>query len=203
MKEAGLGKQRLSSCLSAERRSRLIELMLEDVVGAVRSCEVVREVWIVTRDSRFASAGVRVIGDAEVDINASLARAAIIAAQEGAHTILVIPGDVPLASGRDIQQLVLAARSHDVVIVPDREGMGTNALALSPPTLLRPHFGEDSRRRHVDAGLALGAAPLILDLPGLAYDVDLPEHLETLLLARPQRYGFLRDPVGEGLQAAS
>ena len=46
-----------------------------------------------------------------------------------------------------------AARSS---IVPDRHGTGTNALLLTPPDVIEPAFGPDSRARHEQAAAAAG-----------------------------------------------
>jgi 2-phospho-L-lactate guanylyltransferase len=189
MKGSMLGKQRLASCLSAEQRSRLIEMMLQDVVNVLQSVDEIDEIWLVTADARLAPRGVRTIDDPDDDLNSGLANAASAAAERGARTVVVIPGDVPYITASDVRELLAAARSSAVVVVPDREGTGTNALALTPATILRPCFGVGSCRRHVETGQGLGMAPVVLSLPSLADDVDLPAHLAHLAHERPERYG--------------
>jgi len=71
--------------------------------------------------------------------------------------------------------------------VSDRHGRGTNALLLSPPGLVMPAFGEDSRAAHRAAATAARARWLELDGP-LALDVDTPADL-LLAAAAMQRGG--------------
>jgi 2-phospho-L-lactate guanylyltransferase len=67
-----------------------------------------------------------------------------------------------------------------VVIVPDRHGTGTNALLLTPPTVIEPSFGPDSCDRHARVGRSVGAEVEVVDVPSLAVDVDTPDDLEVL-----------------------
>ena len=66
-----------------------------------------------------------------------------------------------------------------VAIAPDKTGRGTNALALRPPDALRFSFGIDSFAKH---RAAAGALPfVVVDRPGLAFDLDTPEDLARWL----------------------
>jgi len=55
--------------------------------------------------------------------------------------------------------------------VPDRHGSGTNALLVSPPTLVAPAFGTDSLRTHRAAATQAGATVVELGGP-LSLDLD-------------------------------
>ena len=67
-----------------------------------------------------------------------------------------------------------------VAIVPDRHGEGTNALVLTPPTAIRPAFGEGSRARHVAAAREAGIPFAVEELASLALDLDTPADLVAL-----------------------
>ena len=55
---------------------------------------------------------------------------------------------------------------------------GTNGVVMRPPGVLDTHFGEGgSAAVHERAALAAGLAVVVVDLPGLAFDVDTPEDL--------------------------
>ena len=55
---------------------------------------------------------------------------------------------------------------------------GTNAVAMRPPGVLPTLFGEsESCRLHEEAARRAGLRAVVLDLPGLAFDVDTPEDL--------------------------
>jgi 2-phospho-L-lactate guanylyltransferase len=68
-----------------------------------------------------------------------------------------------------------------VLVVPDRHGDGTNALLLKPPNVIRPAFGEGSRRRHTTTAATAGAMPEVVALASMGLDIDTPEDLETLV----------------------
>ena len=60
--------------------------------------------------------------------------------------------------------------------VPDRHGLGTNALLITPPGAINPAFGEASRAAHAAQADAAGVRWLELDGP-LALDLDTPADL--------------------------
>jgi 2-phospho-L-lactate guanylyltransferase len=63
-----------------------------------------------------------------------------------------------------------------VALIPDRHGMGTNALLVAPPNAIPFCFGEGSRAAHAAAAAAAGATYLELDGP-LTFDLDTPDDL--------------------------
>ena len=64
------------------------------------------------------------------------------------------------------------ARAHDG---------GTNAVAMRPAGAVMTHFGEQqSAAVHAQTTAAAGLAARIIDLPGLAFDVDTPDDLDEL-----------------------
>jgi 2-phospho-L-lactate guanylyltransferase len=101
--------------------------------------------------------------------------------EDGVERALLVPGDCPLLAPADINALLVHdAPAPSALIVPDRHGTGTNALLLTPPDVLAPSFGPDSRRRHLaDAG-ANGVPAEVVELESLALDIDTPDDLEAL-----------------------
>ena len=72
------------------------------------------------------------------------------AARSGAEAALVLTADLPLASAGEIEAALAAAGPPgSVLLVPSRDGTGTNAMLLRPPTAMRPALGPDSRARHL------------------------------------------------------
>ena len=60
------------------------------------------------------------------------------------------PVDLPLFTAADLSSVFAAvAAGNQVVLVPSRDGSGTNALYRSPPTLFPSRFGPGSRELHV------------------------------------------------------
>jgi 2-phospho-L-lactate guanylyltransferase len=68
-----------------------------------------------------------------------------------------------------------------IVIAPDAQDEGTNALLLSPPDRMPTCFGRrGSFRAHLDRARALGLEPAVLRAPSLAFDIDSADDLARL-----------------------
>jgi 2-phospho-L-lactate/phosphoenolpyruvate guanylyltransferase len=189
-------KSRLSRLLHDHERERLsLELLdgvLDAALGSARVArvivmlpassplperddprlELVRETAVdgVNGDSMHANSG----------LNRALIQAQAAAETAGVSQMLILPSDLPLLGVADVDALVSAAETASVVIAPDREAEGTNALLLNPPSALVPSFGESSFERHLQmaesAGLPLG----VVKRWGLALDLDTPADILRL-----------------------
>ena len=186
-------KQRLAPVLDAADRRRLVRAMCDDVLATLGTVRGLAGIAVVTRERDLVPAGMRRIEDRGDGLNAALARAAAVLESEGATTILTIAADVPLSSRDEIERVLAAGRNAPIVIVPDRQGRGTNALLLSPPSRMAPAFGAASLVRHTVMARALGCEPVVLRLPGLGFDVDDAAALDDLRRATAGRpaYRFL------------
>jgi 2-phospho-L-lactate guanylyltransferase len=179
VKSFSKAKQRLSDSLEPEERAGLAERMLTSVLNALS--QAVPHTIVVTADARAkdlaAQVGATVIHDPHETGQSDAVSLGIEHAPQ-ADRVLCIPGDCPAITPQEITDLL--AIDADVVIVPDRHGTGTNALLLTPPTIIAPSFGEGSFARH--AALARGAWATIevAHLRGLLHDVDTPEDLQAL-----------------------
>ena len=89
--------------------------------------------------------------------------------------LLVIHADLPLLALEDIAALLTEAESG-CAIAPDREGGGTNAIALRDPTGFEFAFGPRSFARHLAAG---GVGARVVRRTGLAMDIDTPDDLDA------------------------
>lgn len=184
------GKSRLAAALSLAEREALGRALLTRTLGTLRACEHVAVTLVVSHDLQALAlarrCGVRTIGEGrKAPLNRSLDAAARTARRFGAHAVLVLPADLPLLSGEDLEALAAQADEPPVAaIAPDRRGAGTNALLLSPPGLIEYAFGTDSYAVHRARARAAGARVEVIDLPGLRLDLDLPEDLELLRAAR-------------------
>ncbi len=73
---------------------------------------------------------------------------------------LVLTADLPLVRSEDLEAIVAALRpGRGAVLVPSRDGTGTNALALAPPFGIATRLGANSRALHeyalANAGIEL------------------------------------------------
>jgi len=181
-------KSRMAGTLNADQRSTLALAMLADVLGVCRQARGLAAGTLAVVDTPAARAvalrnGALSIADPGAgDMNAAVSAGVAAARQQGASTVLVVPGDVPLISTADLQALLDAAGAapRAVVIGSSRDGQGTNALLLRPPDVIPPAFGPPSVGRHVQMARAAGAQTVVRPGLGLALDVDTPDDLAAL-----------------------
>jgi len=64
-----------------------------------------------------------------------------------------------------------------VILVPSRDGTGTNAILRRPPDIFPSQFGPGSFARHLAAARAAGISWRILENPRIALDLDDPDDL--------------------------
>lgn len=190
-------KQRLAPVLDAAGRRRLARTMCDHVLATLATVRGLAGIAVVTSERDLVPAGMRRIEDRDDGLNAALALAATVLQSEGATTILAIAADVPLITRDEIERVLLAGRQSPIVIVPDRQERGTNALLLSPPTRMAPAFGAASLARHTVMARALGIEPAVLRLAGLGFDIDDATALNDLRQATAGRpaYRFLTPTV--------
>jgi 2-phospho-L-lactate/phosphoenolpyruvate guanylyltransferase len=180
-------KQRLAGVLSPEERLALAREMMDDVLTAARGVRRAARIFVVTNYEpamRIAeSAGWDVLAeDEQVSESASVDAASRLCAAQGVTALLRLPLDLPLVQAADIDELLsLDFVAPAVVMVPSRDGTGTNALLRTPPTLFPSQFGEGSFAKHHALAQAAGAQILIQRNPRLEMDVDDADDLAALL----------------------
>ena len=181
-------KQRLSLILSSEERFALAQAMCEDVLQELARWQHRPPVALVTSDpfarDLGAQFGFEIISD---DVNAgetnAIAMATELCRDRGALNTLVVPADIPLIESAELQKIADAAPPRGAVLVPDAAGRGTNAAWRSPSDLFPLRFGNDSFLPHLAAAKATQLPCVVLELPGIARDVDRPEDLRELAAA--------------------
>jgi 2-phospho-L-lactate/phosphoenolpyruvate guanylyltransferase len=186
-------KQRLSSILSPEERFALARAMCEDVLQALARWQSRPSVAVVTSDSFARDLAARfnfeVVTDDNSGETSAIEMATAFCKQRGADSTLVVPADIPLIDSAELQQIVDCApySQGGAVLVPDAAGRGTNAAWRSPGDLFPLRFGNDSFLPHLAAAKATGLPCVVLELPGIARDVDRPEDLRELAAANGDR----------------
>jgi len=174
-------KTRLGEDLDPEERVELVTNLLRRTLEATRDARRVAGTVVVTMDPDAAGIAheLRAIGLVEraPGLNAAIEAARSVAVARGATAVLVLPADLPAVSAAAIDALIGAAaeaaegNGRLVAVVPDRHGLGTNALLISPPGAIDPAFGEASRAAHAARADSAGVRRLELDGP-LALDLD-------------------------------
>jgi 2-phospho-L-lactate guanylyltransferase len=191
VKNLAAAKQRLSSVLSPEERFALARAMCEDVLQALANWQTRPAVTVVTGDSFARDLAARFNFDVVPDDNSgetsAIEMATAVCKGRGAESTLVVPADIPLLDGSELQKIVDNSPPRGAVLVPDAAGRGTNAAWRSPCDLFPLRFGNDSFLPHVAAAKATGLPCIVLELPGIARDVDRPEDLRELAAAAGER----------------
>ncbi|HEX3833828.1 MAG TPA: 2-phospho-L-lactate guanylyltransferase [Solirubrobacteraceae bacterium] len=178
-------KQRLRAELDPRPRRALVEAMFSDVLIALRRAKLVDQVLVVSADNvaqRIAGGyDAMVVEDEDLGHNQAAARGAARALELGVDRVLMVPGDCPLLSPTELDELLgRPVPSPSVLVVPDRHGSGTNALVLTPPDALQPAFGPGSHDRHHEHANSAGIHVETVEVPSLALDIDTPEDLAAV-----------------------
>src|SRR5437899_1469418 len=187
VKDLHNAKKRLTGVLTPEERFALAEVMLADTIRAVRGVRRAEKIFVVTNYEpaiRLAEENRWEILREEQQISESdsVDAASRICELRGVTGLLRIPLDVPLVQASDIDDLLaVECEEPALVIVPSRDGMGTNAIMRMPPALFPSHFGMGSFAKHVDEAERIGARMIFRRSPRLEMDVDDEADLRTLL----------------------
>ena len=178
-------KQRMSGGVPEEKRLALVEAMLGDVLEAVRAARMVTFMIVVTGEpvatDLAVACGAEVIHDPEDAGHSGAAMLGVARAMElGVDRVVLLPGDCPTLEPRELDGLLTGLPDPFVAVVPDRHGLGTNALAMRPPDAIEPAFGEGSCERHLGLARAAGLPHATEEIPGLALDMDTPADIIAL-----------------------
>jgi 2-phospho-L-lactate guanylyltransferase len=194
IKSFAQAKQRLREDLAAHDRRALVEAMFADALVALGRVPSLERIVVVSGDrvaQRIAGGyGASVVEDDERGHNTAATKGIRAVLEDGIERALLVPGDCPLLSPADLDALLThPTGERSALIVPDRHGTGTNALLLTPPDVLAPSFGPDSRRRHLADASAAGVPAEVVELESLALDVDTLDDLEALRRALVTTHG--------------
>jgi 2-phospho-L-lactate/phosphoenolpyruvate guanylyltransferase len=186
VKNLSAAKQRLAAVLDQPARTELAQAMLHDVVAALAAWTRRPACALVTSDP-FALELARqydfeIIPDpANPGETGAIEMATRLCEARGIDSTLVIPADIPLIQASELDQILAQAPEEGSVLVPAADGRGTNAAFRRPANLFPLRFGNDSFKPHLAAAQATGKPCQVLELPGIALDVDNPGDLQQLL----------------------
>lgn len=184
VKDLSQAKQRLRGLLTQEERTRLAWAMCENTFAAASQACLADRIAIVTlyppAIELAKKYGMEVILETEqISESASVDFGSREAKARGAETVLRLPIDLPLVSGADIDRILESPA--EVVMVPSRDGTGTNALLRRPPDLFPSHFGPESLQKHRAEAERRGARWKVIACENIALDIDDPTDLTFFL----------------------
>jgi 2-phospho-L-lactate guanylyltransferase len=181
-------KQRLAALFDQATRTELAQAMLFDVLETLGTWTDCPEVGIVTSDP-FAIDLAHDFHFSVIPDNANrsetdaIEMATRFCEAQGVDSTLVIPGDIPLIQSRELERILQSAPDEGSVLVRAADGRGTNAIWRRPAGLFPARFGNDSFEPHHAAAQGTGKPCVVLSLPGIALDVDIPSDLRALAAA--------------------
>ena len=187
VKDLKNAKKRLMSVLTPEERFGLAEAMLADTIRAVQGVRSAEKIFVVTNYGPVMDLakknGWQVLREErQISESDSVDAASRICEERGVRSLLRVPLDLPLVQPGDIDELLnVECASPALVIVPSRDGTGTNAMLRTPPTLFPSHFGNGSFAKHLAEAGRAGARIIVRRNSRLEMDVDDAADLRALL----------------------
>jgi 2-phospho-L-lactate guanylyltransferase len=187
IKDLRNAKQRLAPLLNPAERLSLAEAMLADTIQAVRGVRKADRIFVVTNYAPAMQVAEEngwdlLREEQQISESFSVDAASRQCAERGIRAVLRLPLDVPLAQSDDIDGLLaIDCAPPALVIVPSRDGTGTNAILRTPPTLFPSHFGNGSFAKHCAEAERAGSQIILRRSPRLEMDVDDEADLRALV----------------------
>jgi 2-phospho-L-lactate/phosphoenolpyruvate guanylyltransferase len=178
VKELARAKQRLTDELSTEARVALADALWQDFFEVVTATTGIDRVFVVTLEvrvlERARELGWETIHESyQISESDSVDFASRVCEDRGVTSLLRLPVDLPWIEPGDIHALFeQVSAKPSCVIVPSRDGTGTNALLRTPPTLFRSRFGPGSFEKHLAEAAQAKAVVTKLRNPRIEVDID-------------------------------
>jgi 2-phospho-L-lactate guanylyltransferase len=177
------GKTRLATVLGPAERTALNRRFFDHVFGVACRAVGPARCIVVSRSAEVRdlaeAAGARAVVETSNDLNAALTQGA--GEVPMGEAVLVLSTDLPGLGVDDVEAMIEAGRSAQVVIASDTLERGTNALMLQRVDLIPFSYGPDSFATHIDAAAISEVTVKRIDRLGLAMDVDTPDQLTLML----------------------
>jgi len=187
VKDLNNAKKRLIDVLTPEERLGLAGAMLADTIRAARGARRAEKIFVVTNYEPVMQLAEEnrweiLREEQQISESDSVDAASRICEDRGVTALLRVPLDVPLVQASDIDELLaVQCEAPALVIVPSRDGSGTNAILRMPPALFPSHFGNGSYAKHVGEAKRVGARVILRRNTRLEMDVDDEADLRELL----------------------
>jgi 2-phospho-L-lactate guanylyltransferase len=185
VKSLAEAKSRLGPALTTLERAALTLAMLEDVLDA--SLAVAGwSTWVVSPDEAVLEVasrrGALAMAEDKPPLSSAIRQVELDASEGGVDTLAVLLGDTALVTTAALTRALHTLGR--VVVAPDAAESGTNLLVRRPPRAIPARFGPDSYRKHLESAETKGMPAAVVALPELAFDLDAPGDILTLLQTR-------------------
>ena len=182
MKPLSDSKTRLARKFSNEQRGDLAIGMLRRVIMAIQATSI-GVFWVVGGDSRVRNMTRNASGiwleELGRNLNDTVDKAFDQVLERGS-SVMYLAGDLPFLKASDLHSLLQASRrQNNISIAPARRDGGTNAILVPAGLPFRPELGPGSFIKHLSQAARLGVSVAICYSPGLGFDLDTTDDLET------------------------
>jgi 2-phospho-L-lactate/phosphoenolpyruvate guanylyltransferase len=187
VKDLSQAKQRLAGMMTPEERTRLAWNMLETTFAAASCVQNADRIAVVTlyppAIAHAEKYGMEVLIEADqISESISVDFGSREVKRRGASAVLRLPIDLPLITSADIEAILEFDNTGSlVVLVPSRDGTGTNAILRRPPDLFPSHFGPGSLAKHLSQAQQAKVECKIVEMSRIALDIDDPEDVAHLM----------------------
>jgi 2-phospho-L-lactate guanylyltransferase len=182
VKSLGDAKSRLNPVLNPLERGALTLAMLEDVMDATLKV-VGWETWVISPDETVLEIalgrGAHAIIEESPPLSSAIRQVEEEAEAKVAGSLAILLPDTPLITTPGLTRALHTLGS--VVVAPSADEGGTNLLLRRPPTSITARFGHDSYRKHLQGAAESDVPTAVVELDELAFDVDLPGDILTVL----------------------
>jgi 2-phospho-L-lactate guanylyltransferase len=184
VKEFNNAKQRLAPVMDASGRSGLARAMLTDVLAALKRSRTPERIVVFTAADEVIQmvepCGFEIVLEKSVGGHSAAVNLLLDEFCRTSSSVFAIAGDLPNLASSEID-FALNAASEPVTLLPSRDWTGTNGVVFISPARIAMEYGEGSFRRHLSKVSAAGLRSDVMDLPGIAFDIDTPEDIEAYL----------------------
>jgi 2-phospho-L-lactate guanylyltransferase len=186
LKDINKSKARLSPVLRPAARSGLTIAMLSHVLSTLTKVGLFRTIIVVSGDRSVRALaedfGAHFVWEGKRrGLNRALRLAIHESLSKNSSKVLIVHADLPLLTPADVIGLVMKSRGYSVTLAPSKDGSGTNAILLAPPSVLPPAFGKHSFMRYLALANQIKLKSRVIRSRGFGFDVDEPEDFRALM----------------------
>ena len=185
VKSLAEAKSRLGPVLTPLERGALTLAMLEDVLDATMELPG-WDTWVISPDEAVLeialARGAHAIQEDEPPLTKAVRQVEEEARGRSVEQLAVLLADTPLVTSEALTRALHTL--GPVVLAPSLDESGTNLLVRRPLAVIDALFGPDSYRRHLAAADEADVPASVVQIPELAFDLDVPNDILTVLDAR-------------------
>jgi len=183
VKPLAKGKSRLRGCLNAEEIFALNRSLFEETYHKLDASGEIDRILVVSQDEEVLEytrqlGGVALRENQQSSLNEAVSQALGFISEYDPGMVLIVPADLHWMTAEDLEALLQLRRDGEfMIIVPDHCQRGTNAILVSHPGLLIPHFGRNSFQKHTQQAANRSVELIVWLNKNIQRDLDTPQDL--------------------------